>query len=110
MLGSVVEAKASSKFLTLFMLVLLTYDIPQDAMRVQVAKLAEGYGERVQQSVFECHVSAAEYRTLRQDVQRLLAADPQASVRCYRLCPRCSKRTQCIGLGTSTDDPAYFVV
>lgn len=39
------------------MLHIVTYDIPSDKRRNKIAKLLEGYGKRVQLSVFECDIS-----------------------------------------------------
>lgn len=38
------------------MFVVVSYDIKNDKRRRKVMKLMEGYGERVQYSVFECHL------------------------------------------------------
>ncbi|MFE4108590.1 CRISPR-associated endonuclease Cas2, partial [Almyronema epifaneia] len=39
------------------MLVLVVYDIPDDKRRTKLATFLEGYGRRVQYSVFECFMS-----------------------------------------------------
>jgi len=36
------------------MLILVSYDIPNDRRRVKIAKTLEDFGDRVQYSVFEC--------------------------------------------------------
>ena len=46
------------------MLVLISYDIEDDRLRVKLAKLLEGHGQRVQYSVFECHLTPSEYGVL----------------------------------------------
>jgi CRISPR-associated protein Cas2 len=43
----------------------VTYDIPSDQRRKKVADLLEGYGRRVQYSVFECVLSVQQYEELR---------------------------------------------
>lgn len=45
-------------------LYVVTYDIPSDKRRQKVAKLLEGYGRRVQYSVFECLLSEVKYEEL----------------------------------------------
>ena len=47
------------------LLYVVTYDIPCDRRRKKVSGLLEGYGRRVQYSVFECLLSAAKYGELR---------------------------------------------
>ncbi|MFW6359187.1 MAG: CRISPR-associated endonuclease Cas2, partial [Chroococcales cyanobacterium] len=43
------------------LLYLVTYDIPCDKRRKKVADLLEGYGQRVQYSVFECVLKRSQY-------------------------------------------------
>ncbi|AFY74775.1 CRISPR-associated endoribonuclease Cas2 [Synechococcus sp. PCC 7502] len=42
----------------------ITYDIPCDKRRKKVSDLLEGYGKRVQYSVFECVLSNAKFEEL----------------------------------------------
>ena len=39
----------------------VVYDIPNDKRRKKVSDLLEGYGQRVQYSVFECTLTQAKY-------------------------------------------------
>ncbi|APB32484.1 CRISPR-associated protein Cas2 [Gloeomargarita lithophora Alchichica-D10] len=50
-------------------LYLVTYDIPADRRRRKTAHLLEGYGQRVQYSVFECRLDAQRYRELQKRLQ-----------------------------------------
>ncbi|MDM7462563.1 MAG: CRISPR-associated endonuclease Cas2 [Tepidimonas taiwanensis] len=63
----------------------IAYDIPDDRRRNRVARVLEGFGERVQDSVFECWLDARRYRSL---VTRLSARiDTHTDkVRIYPLC------------------------
>jgi CRISPR-associated protein Cas2 len=63
----------------------IAYDIPDDRRRNRVARILEGYGERVQDSVFECWLDARRYRSV---VARLTARiDPRTDkIRIYPLC------------------------
>jgi CRISPR-associated protein Cas2 len=75
---------------------LLTYDVstitPEGKKRLrQVAKLCEGYGLRVQKSVFEIVCTDPELLTLIDKVQRIIDHD-QDSIRIYRV-PKGSFRT-----------------
>lgn len=62
----------------------VAYDIPDDKRRKKVADLLEGYGKRVQYSVFECLLTQAKYDELRKRLKKRvkLAED---SVRFYPL-------------------------
>ncbi len=52
----------------------------------QVAKACEGYGQRVQDSVFECTVSETDMERFRIRLLRIIDADMD-SLRIYRLHP-----------------------
>ncbi len=43
----------------------IAYDSPSNKRRRKLAKLLEGYGERLQWSVFECHLQPHQLRRLR---------------------------------------------
>ncbi|NET61636.1 MAG: CRISPR-associated endonuclease Cas2 [Symploca sp. SIO2E6] len=46
------------------LLYVVAYDIPDDKRCKKVSDLLEGYGKRVQYSVFECVLSQAKYEEL----------------------------------------------
>ena len=71
------------------MLVLITYDVnttDADGRRRlrMVAKKCVAYGQRVQNSVFECLVDAAQYRLLQADLKAIIDPDKD-SLRFYSL-------------------------
>jgi CRISPR-associated protein Cas2 len=43
---------------------LISYDIPCNKRRKKLSDLLEGYGQRVQFSVFECRLTGQQYREL----------------------------------------------
>jgi CRISPR-associated protein Cas2 len=49
----------------------IAYDSPSNKRRRKLAKLLEGYGERLQWSVFECHLQPNQLRRLRQGLNRI---------------------------------------
>lgn len=63
--------------------VVVAYDIEDDRRRARIARLLEGYGERVQYSVFECELEERHLQRLVRSLQRLL--EPGDAVRIYRL-------------------------
>ncbi len=63
-------------------LYVVTYDIPCDKRRKKVSDLLEGYGRRVQYSVFECVLASQQYRELQKRLQKRIKAD-EDSVRFY---------------------------
>ncbi len=83
------------------MLVVITYDVnTEDAAgrkRLRrVAKLCVNYGQRVQNSVFECALDAAQYRLLQAKLVALI--DPERdSLRFYNLGNRYQSRIEHFG-------------
>ena len=47
------------------LLYLITYDISDNRRRKKVSDILEGYGRRVQYSVFECRLPRAKYREMK---------------------------------------------
>src|SRR6266511_1773180 len=56
------------------MLYVISYDISVDRRRARVAKLLEGFGQRVQYSVFECDLTESQYAVLQRNLRRMLRA------------------------------------
>jgi CRISPR-associated protein Cas2 len=52
------------------MLYVIAYDIPCNRRRRKVAELLEGYGQRVQYSVFECVLSDKKLKELKQRLRK----------------------------------------
>ncbi len=66
------------------LLYVVTYDIPNDQRRKKVSDLLEGYGRRVQYSVFECVLTPSKYEELKHRLQPRLKQE-EDSVRVYPL-------------------------
>lgn len=62
----------------------VTYDIPVDKRRKKVADLLEGYGSRVQYSVFECVLTPEKYRELQKRLRKRIKVE-EDSIRFYPL-------------------------
>lgn len=60
----------------------IAYDTPSDRRRRKFARLLEGYGLRVQWSVFECRLRREQVLQLRQRLERLIVAS-EDSVRLW---------------------------
>jgi CRISPR-associated protein Cas2 len=94
--------------------VLVAYDVstttPEGERRLRrVAQVCLDFGQRVQKSVFECSVNAAQYEVLR---ERLLGImDPrQDRLRLYRLAEPKEQFCECYGLNDEIDfDGPLFV-
>ena len=57
------------------MLILVSYDVPDDRRRTRLAHALKDFGERVQYSVFECRLDERAQQTLRERLARLI--DPK---------------------------------
>ena len=58
----------------------IAYDSPSNKRRRKLAKLLEGYGERLQMSVFECRLQPHQLARLRQMLARIATADDSVRV------------------------------
>jgi CRISPR-associated protein Cas2 len=89
--------------------VVVAYDIAHDARRLRVMKILEGYGEHVQESVFECDLKPPVYRQMVQRLSRLI--DPQAdNVRLYHLCSADVGRIEEMGVGRAVQLAREFAI
>jgi len=88
---------------------MVSYDITGDGRRRRLQKLLEGYGRRVQYSVFECDLKESQYGNLRREIERMIDSTLD-SVRCYILCDSCARRIESSGRQDVCDDDAFFMV
>jgi CRISPR-associated protein Cas2 len=87
----------------------VSYDIADPRRLRRVAKIMEGFGERVQWSVFECCLDKAAFSEARRLVSEAIDAE-EDSVRWYPLCAWCAEKVERQGLGGPVEDPPYFIV
>jgi len=96
------------------MLVLVTYDVnTEDAagrkrLR-QVAKQCVNYGQRVQNSVFECLVDAAQCRVL-QNKLRVIIDEEKDSLRFYYLGNKYQSKTEHFGAKAGYEPEGVLIV
>jgi CRISPR-associated protein Cas2 len=87
----------------------VTYDIPCDKRRGKVSKLLEGYGQRVQYSVFECVLAAGKYQELQRRLARRVNLS-EDSVRFYPLSGHTRQDVEAWGGGQITAEPTSIIV
>ncbi len=93
------------------MLYLISYDISVDRRRTRIAKILEGFGQRVQYSVFECDLEARHYQALWRKLARTIQPDEGDSLRIYRLCAACVGTIAVIGAGPPVEtSPHVYIV
>ncbi|CAH0347281.1 CRISPR-associated endonuclease Cas2 [Bacillus sp. CECT 9360] len=89
------------------MLVLITYDVStvnnggQKRLR-KVSKVCQNYGQRVQNSVFECIVDATQFATLKIELSDIIDEDLD-SLRFYQLGNNYKTKVEHIGVKESVD-------
>lgn len=74
---------------------IVCYDIRNARRLRKVAKHMEGYGERLQFSIFRCHLSPADTQRLRHELAVLMKAED--SVVFFPLCATCSTKVHFLG-------------
>ncbi|WP_212974929.1 CRISPR-associated endonuclease Cas2 [Bacillus sp. J14TS2] len=96
------------------MLVLITYDVSttsgEGRKRLRkVSKTCQNYGQRVQNSVFECVVDTTQYTTLKFELANIIDEN-QDSLRFYRLGNNYKTKVEHIGIKESIDieGPLFF--
>ena len=91
------------------MFLLVTYDISDDRRRLKTMRTLEGFGNRVQKSVFECNLTGEQYQKLKEKVLKELD-QKEDSVRYYSLCQLCQGKVEIQGAGEVTKEPSFYVV
>ncbi len=89
------------------MMVLITYDVNTETAAGkkrlhQVAKACENYGQRVQNSVFECLVEPAQIKLLQGRLEKIIDPDKD-SLRYYYLGDEWRSRVEHVGAKKSLD-------
>lgn len=88
----------------------VVYDIPCDKRRQKVSNLLEGYGKRVQYSVFECVLAQAKYEELQQRLRKQIKLE-EDSVRFYPLSGHTLGQVETWGVGPSvTQMPGSVII
>ncbi|MGD1932545.1 MAG: CRISPR-associated endonuclease Cas2 [Leptolyngbyaceae cyanobacterium] len=92
------------------MFYLVCYDVVLDRRRNKVAHLLEGYGMRVQKSVFECVLNADQRDLLQRKLSRYIKPE-EDQVRFYPLSPRYRKKVLVLGQQPqrAVDDVTFIV-
>jgi len=82
---------------------LVSYDVREPGRLRKAAKHLEGYGERMQYSVFRCWLTIRQMEALRWELTEILA--PEDDVMVIPLCDRCVCGIQ--GTHTATKQPDW---
>ena len=94
------------------MFYLICYDIPDDRRRDRVSHLLEGYGLRIQKSVFECVLTPDQSDLLQRRLQIKRYLNPtEDQIRFYPMSPRHRRMVLILGIqpDRQVDDSAFIV-
>lgn len=96
------------------MMVLITYDVNtttgEGRRRLRkVAKTCVNFGQRVQNSVFECLVDPAQFAELRHKLEKIIDEEKD-SIRYYFLGSNWKRRVEHVGAKTTYDPEGVIVV
>lgn len=87
------------------MLIIVSYDIVDTKRRTRLAKKLLNFGQRVQYSVFECDLNAAQIAELKTQALPLIHLK-EDSLRFYKICETCVRQIESFGVkkGWEEDD------
>lgn len=96
------------------MLILITYDVnttdAEGRRRLrQVAKKCVAHGQRVQNSVFECLLDAAQYKVLKAELTGLID-EKKDSLRFYELGNRYASKVEHVGAKTAYEPEGLLMI
>lgn len=92
------------------LLVLISYDIPDNRRRLKMARMLLDFGgERVQYSVFECHITPANLKGLLERAGKILDEEAD-SLRIYHLCQNCRPKMVLLGVAQPTEEPGLRII
>lgn len=90
------------------MMVLVVYDVADDKRRLILSNILEGYGRRVQESVFECFLSLNEMKKLHEQVKKRVKPE-EDNVRFYWVPADALPRTLTIGSEPPQPPPKFYI-
>ena len=90
-------------------MVIVVYDIPDNKRRTKLAHFLEGYGNRVQFSVFECFITVEQMRQLHANVKKKVKSS-EDNVRFYWISDEGVSISLTIGSDRPQKPPNYYVI
>ena len=82
-------------------LTVIAYDISSNKRRKKVADLLTQYGQRANNSVFECFINQTETNAIKKQIQEII--NPRTdTIFIYTLCKNCLQNKQHFGYATIT--------
>lgn len=91
------------------LLYIVVYDIPCDQRRKKISDILEGYGQRVQYSVFECLLHQSKYQELKKRLKKQVNSQ-EDSIRFYPLTKHTFNQIETWGEPPVIEIPSSVVV
>ncbi len=88
---------------------IIVYDIPCDKRRKKIADLLEGYGQRVQYSVFECILDHKKYQELKKRLRKQIKST-EDSLRFYPISRHTFNQIETWGEPPVTELPGSTII
>lgn len=89
--------------------VVVAYDIPDTKRRTKVMKTLNGFGKRVQFSVFECDIRPADLVLLKEKL-RAIMSEEHDDIRFYFACETCMSKVTMLGKAAMHKQVDYVIV
>lgn len=88
----------------------ICYDIPDDRRRKKISDLLEGYGSRVQYSVFECVLNSKQYQQLQVKMRKIYKSE-EDNLRFYAVSNHTLSQVEVWGVGAEkTQSPTSVII
>ena len=87
---------------------LICYDITDNQRRYYLDKLLNGYGERVQYSAFECHLTTRQFNQLKYDINNIIELPDKVHI--FSICRWCKENRFVQGTARLTDNSDFYGV
>lgn len=87
----------------------IAYDISDDKRRKTISDILEGYGSRVQYSVFECVLSKPQFQELTKKLKRVFEEE-EDSLRFYPISQHTSQNIIVWGVGNEVTPPPQSII
>lgn len=87
----------------------IVYDIPCDKRRKNISDILEGYGQRVQYSVFECLLNQSKYTELKKRLRKQIDS-AEDSIRFYPLSKHTFNQIETWGEPPVTEIPGSVII
>jgi CRISPR-associated protein Cas2 len=78
------------------MLIVVSYDIPDNKRREKLRKSLLRFGNPVQYSVFECDLTRRQFEAMERTIRGIMSRD-EDNVRCYLFCATCAENAEVFG-------------